>query len=368
MPRSISEISPEWLTAALQSSDQVGHVVGHNEVVAYKSETIGADSGFASSIARLELKYNFAKCFGPTSMIVKLGTTSEDPQRSRILEDKYRQEAGFYADFWHHSRICTPECYFVAHQENPAGIVLLLQDLTGARFGDAAAGCSLEEAKIVVDSLADFHGGWWDDPQLSQSAWLPEFGNIPEQLERLSQRRAGFLERYGDILQREAVKLTNGLGGQHTALLAQLGGPPATLLHVDVHLDNLAFVNLASVCGERNDLQLLVFDWQGVSKGLCMVDVASFLSGAFVEPQTAAIEDLLVRYHRRLVNFGIDTYPWENCLLDFRVALLRWWIGTVNGLGSSYAVSWTGRQADLARQSVIRWNSLIADHRLLELI
>jgi hypothetical protein len=65
---------------------------------------------------------------------------------------------------------------------------------------------------------------------------------------------------------------------------------------------------------------------------------------------------------------AVTQYPFESFLNDFRVALLRSWIGTVNGLGSSAASTWIGRQAQLAEQSVRKWNSLICAYRLRELL
>jgi len=51
-------------------------------------------------------------------------------------------------------------------------------------------------------------------------------------------------------------------------------------------------------------------------------------------------------------------------MADYSIALLRWWIGTVNGYGSPYAAALTGRQAQLAQQSVRWWNAVAADHLL----
>jgi hypothetical protein len=74
------------------------------------------------------------------------------------------------------------------------------------------------------------------------------------------------------------------------------------------------------------------------------------------------------RYYRRLVAAGVTGYSLECLTSDYRMAVLRWWIGTVNGLGSPYAAAWKGRQAEMARQSVRRWNAVAEDHHLSELI
>jgi hypothetical protein len=53
---------------------------------------------------------------------------------------------------------------------------------------------------------------------------------------------------------------------------------------------------------------------------------------------------------------------------DYLIALLRWWIGTVNGYGSPYAQGLTGRQAQVAHQSVRWWNDVARDHDFAGLI
>jgi hypothetical protein len=221
---------------------------------------------------------------------------------------------------------------------------LLLEDLSSGRFGDVATGCSAKEAELVVDNLAAFHAQWWNSPRLSDFDWLPRYGDTSSQMEKLRDRRGTFLEQFGDCVPRQVQEMTNNLGPQHVRLLETLLGPPETLLHV------------------------VLYDWQGVSKGLSAVDLALFLTSASTGQQASHDARLLTRYHDGLVRHGVDKYPFDRFQRDYRVALLRRWIGTVNGLATSYAKSWTGRQAALARQSVVRWGPVLINHRLPEFV
>jgi Ecdysteroid kinase-like family len=144
--------------------------------------------------------------------------------------------------------------------------------------------------------------------------------------------------------------------------LNRLQGPPETLLHVDAHLDNVAFLP-----AEDGD-EVVFFDWQGTSRGLCVVDLSLFVNCAAPELRRAHERRLLERYHGRLVARGVRGYSTSSFRDDYRIALLRWWIGTVNGLGSGYAGSWSGRQAAVARQGVERWSAAIVDHGLAALV
>jgi aminoglycoside/choline kinase family phosphotransferase len=234
----------------------------------------------------------------------------------------------------------------------------LLEDLGPARFGDAAAGWTRTEAASVVDALASLHATWWNDPRLDEWDWLPVFGDAATQLERFVHRRTAFLERYGDVLSADLLDLTMTIGSRNAGPILRLGGSPRTLLPVDTHLENIAFVGVGGA--ERP----VVFDWQGVGKGLGAVDLSSFLLGGSTEQRRAGERGLLERYHAALVAAGVTGYSQETLFSDYSSALFRWWIGTVNGLGSSYAAAWSGRQAELAVQSVQRWNAVAEDHDL----
>ncbi len=359
IPQSLTEITPRWLTSAFRSSG----ILDRGAVVSCTVQSVGEDAGFASRVARVELVYDSVNHHAPTSVIVKLPTFDPDQQRSDQLREKYRREAAFYAEFGQDAGIRVPRCYYVTHDPDSASFVLVLEDLSGGRFGDAAQGWSADDAALVIDGLATLHARWWDEPRLSGLDWLPSFASTAdEQLTRFVQRRETFLRRHGQALPREVEQLTDRIGPGHEPLIERLAGPPETLLHVDTHLDNLVFL------GRGQDTELVVFDWQGVARGLGVVDLALFLTCASPTMRREHEADLMGRYHRGLVARGVRQYPLEQLMADYRVAILRWWIGTVNGLGSGYAGSWSGRQEELARQSVERLSAIVSDHRVGDLL
>ena len=239
---------------------------------------------------------------------------------------------------------------------------MLLEDLSAGRFGDDARGCAVPDAELVVDSLAAFHAHWWGSQRLSEFEWLPAFGNASLQIERLQNRRGAFLEHFGVNVPTEVRELTGRLDPHHVRLLETLQGPPVTLLHVDCHLDNMVFV------GTEDSTKVMLFDWQGVSKGLGAVDLSLFLISASSEKKPLDDVRLLRRYHAGLVAHGVDGYPFDRLQSDYRVALLRRWIGIVNGLGSPAAKTLTGRQAELGRQSVVKLGSLLVNRGIPELV
>jgi Ecdysteroid kinase-like family len=357
-PDSFGEITPDWLTAVLRS--ETGTEGG--AVVACHVEPRGAEFGFASRVARLTLTYDAPAGSAPRSLIAKLATTSDEPLRSKLLRQQCLREAAFYSRIGANAGIAIPRCYYVACDPDGSRFVLLLEDLSAHRFGDDARGCRVQDAESVVGSLAAFHARWWSNQRLSEFDWLPAFGDAALQIERLQSRRSPFLEHFGASVPTEVRKLTGGLRPHHVPLLEALQGPPVTLLHVDLHLDNIVFV------GPDDDTKVVLFDWQGVSKGLGAVDLSLFVISASSEKKLIDDVRLLKCYHAALVAHGVDDYPFSQLQSDYRVALLRRWIGIVNGLGSPGGRTLTGRQAQLGRQNTVKLGSLLVNHGIPELV
>jgi hypothetical protein len=360
VPDSLDGVTSEWLAKALRSYLHQDW----QQVTAEAVTPIGDEFGFASRVGRVRLSHDGQRNALPPSMIVKLTPIVKDPAWARVVEEKYARECLFYSLISRHAGVRVPFCYFAAHEPDPPRFVLLLEDLAAARFGDALFSWSRQEAEVVVDALAGMHARWWNHAHLDQWSWIPPYGDVTAQLEKIRSRRATFLQRYGTDVSPELVRATARIGPQHADRLRRLSGPPFTLLHGDAHLDNIAFLDGP----DGPDGTAVLFDWQTLAKGLGVVDLALFMLGGSSEERGPHERQLMERYYRRLVAAGVTGYSLECLTSDYRMAVLRWWIGTVNGLGSPYAAAWKGRQAEMARQSVRRWNAVAEDHHLSELI
>ncbi len=333
VPTTLAHVTTSWLSAALAPA--------HGPVAAVTLQRIGTGTGFASQVGLATPTY--AGGGGPKSLVVKLAEGT--------------READFYRHVGDYAGPRVPHCHFADHDGERSALVL--EDLSAARFGDDAVGCSVEDAGLVVDALATLHSRWWGSPRLDDFAWLGPGGqHLDQRLAELPDRLATMGRRYGEADAPEVFRILSGIGPEHAPLLSRLAGPPTTLLHVDAHLDNVAFL----------DGEAVLFDWQGAGRGLAAVDLSHAVVSALRGDTWRALPELVGRYHARLEAGGVAGYPRARLEEDLQVGALRWLMGVVGWLGRPDAGEMTGRKASLAGAAPARWNAAARELALAELV
>jgi thiamine kinase-like enzyme len=144
-------------------------------------------------------------------------------------------------------------------------------------------------------------------------------------------------------------------------LLDRLAAPPVTISHGDYRIDNLFFAT-----PEGGD-PLAVVDWQVMTLGNGLFDLAYFMSGAVPPADRRANEmDLLRMYHQILLAAGVRDYGFEQCLIDYRTGILFCWQYAVIILGSLDTANERGLA--LFTDVLDRFVSAIVDLDALELL
>ena len=156
--------------------------------------------------------------------------------------------------------------------------LLLLEDV-GGRQGDVLAGCSVEEAELVLERVARFHAA-----HRGGREGFPRWGRDPHaRQERHASRVDAFIERYGAQLPAVVVGLADALRTQLASVLAELAATSPALIHGDLHLDNVLF--------DAGDRPVVVLDWQHAATGPAAWDVALFLYGSLAPDDRRSVED-----------------------------------------------------------------------------
>ncbi len=322
IPVTAQAMTTEWLTDAIRTGGRPDWPT----ITAMTLERIGEGMGLLTEIYRLTLTYA-PGATGPKSLIAKFPTTHSDMRALSIGYNFYEREVVFYRDIAATIRTRTPICYLATIDLASQNFILLLEDLFFATSGDQIAGLALPQVSLAVDQVAALHSRWWNAPELTAlEGPVPPHDAAP--WDTVSERHAvawGLVApwiktRVGPEMYRVGERMCSEL----TGLFRQNSVGPRTLCHGDFRADNLMFHR------DGASDSLIVLDWQIMFQGRGAFDIGYLMSASVTPEVRRAHEmDLLRRYHGLLLADGVEGYGFEDCLHDYRRALL---------MGFTYAV------------------------------
>jgi hypothetical protein len=368
LPAHPDQITAGWLTTALRSSG----VLRSGSAASVRSDVIGADRGFTGVIARLKVVYAGLEPDErpPDSLVAKFpmaeravpsvhSTRRRDDAVARAQFERGVREIQFYREAALAGRVPAPRLYF-GGSEPAMRVVLLLEDVADAVPGDNLAGCSPAQARAVVNHLADLHAWGWQHPA---PAWLPEStGDYDAFATRYAGYVGPFLALWGDRLPAPVTQIVRRLAGSLTAVLVELDAAPATIVHGDVHLDNIMFTG-------PDASRPVLLDWQGVRRGTGAVDVVAFVVGSLdVEARREHGDKIFADYLGVLAEHGVTGYSMEQLRRHAQLVLLRRVAGAIGWVlnANSGAVSPRERAMVDAQFGDGRLTSALVDYDVAE--
>ncbi|HYC54678.1 MAG TPA: phosphotransferase [Candidatus Binatia bacterium] len=311
-------ITAAWLTDRLRAA---GHAAA--TVRSFSAARVG--TGQIGKCIRFALDVDGADDSTPRSLVGKFPSDDPTSRATGVALRSFRKEVSFYRELQPRLKISTPRCYFADIDGDGPDFALLLEDLAPARQGDQLAGTSIETARTAVLELVGLHAPTWQDASLRGIGWLGEPDQMSVQMVQGMYRAQlpGFLERYGARLERDEAEII--------AQVADSKGPPFVMLgdvfavvHVDYRLDNLL------IDETRSPARVSVVDWQTVTLGSPLSDVAYFLgAGLKPEDRRAAERDIVRAYHAGLLAAGVTGYDFERCWNDYRRGVFAGFVVTV---------------------------------------
>ena len=245
VPRSASEVTGDWLQAVLTHKAPIKSLI---------AERIGEGYGLASEIFRCRWDSDDTS----QSVVVKLWDTEQWGIR----------EFQFYHTFGEQTGIRTPACLYSAVDTRNQRAVLVLEDLGSVVQGDYLVQLERGQAETVAQGLAQFHARWLADPKRFQAEWLPSLAAWQRDAEWFTSYRARFLERFGEQVDGFARVLLDAIELAPPIINARLANAPRTLLHGDLHLDNMVF--------EQGTTPVLL-DWARCAQGPLVMDLVELL-------------------------------------------------------------------------------------------
>lgn len=359
IPNTPNDITPQWLTEALRSTRTLSDVV----VTSLYIEPI-AELTCTGQLARLHLSFNQPQATLPSTLVAKLHAPDE-PMRAKtrpFTPDK--REILFYQQLASEMPLRIPHCFYSALNVPEGKYVRILENLAPAKVGDQIRGSTAKETAFALRAIAGFHAFWWENKKLERLEWLVGSPTDSEAattwvLDQYCKAFPIFVDKVGTLLT-DAVKAFGEQLPDHLTNKSQLGKSSRTLVHGDFRLENMFFGT------SLREPSFAVIDWQDISRGEGVWDVAWFVGGCLQTTSNRKAEEqqLLKIYHETLKANGVSGYTFDACWNDYRLAMSRYFVQAILMVASLNPEN--DRENRLARAVSERFIAAITDLRLID--
>ena len=294
IPTTVEDLTPVWCSKALGRS-----------IADVTATPLGVGVGLVGQLFRLDLD-------GPDGrqvLIAKLAAPTPETRFVATALNMYGREVGFYTELCHRTPIAHPDCPYAAHDPETQDTVLLLEDVSPrGRAYDQIAGCTVEEARPAIRTLARLHAGFWDDPSLAEVRWLPRLCDDPYP-GAVTVAYEGAWPRVQELFPAEVTPAVQRFGDEFPPkippLFAKLSEPPVVLSHADWRLDNLFFTPNGEV---------IAVDWQLIDQSVGPRDLAYLVTQSLNIEDRTGYEEAFDAYLADLAEQGIEPpreWAWE---------------------------------------------------------
>ena len=309
VPRAAAEVTPQWLTQALQA-DFPGVRVAAVELIDQHAGT--------TDRARLRLTYadTGAGAAPPPTVFIK---AAPPDVKTRLFINLMRlglHEVRFYQEIAPALAVEHPRLFHACLSGPAQRFVLVLEDVAarGARFTDAASEATLDLVRTVMRELGRLHACFWNSPRLcGDLAWLRAPHHRPNAaVERYACAAAvaPALRRFADVVPPQLHAIGPRIMERRDAFEAAWGRGPLTVVHGDAHIGNLYL--LPETVG--------FLDWQVVQSCQGMRDVTYFLIGSVPTALRRAHQrDLIGLYLETLRDHGVAAPDFDEAWLQYRL-------------------------------------------------
>ena len=175
VPTTTSEITAEWLTAALRSG---GTIPESASVASLDADPAAAGIGFMGEVNTLSVTYDGDAGDAPTSMVIKFPSGSPEIKAMMRPTRVFEREHRFYAELAHESPVRTPTIFHVTCNTNDdpevdEDYVLVMEDLSDLTEGDQVAGLSVDQTASALTGLAKHHARFWNGAGMEKASFIP---------------------------------------------------------------------------------------------------------------------------------------------------------------------------------------------------
>ncbi|MGI8403560.1 MAG: phosphotransferase [Thermomicrobiales bacterium] len=289
-------------------------------------EVLGQFSAHRASVVRLRVAFSSPRVGDPETIIAK-SCAGHAFVAEGLPEIRFFQELAPLAGL-----LPIATCLgWIVDQDGQISL-LLTEDLSD-RYQRICAPVSDRTTQTVVDEIVSIHARFWNHPVLQNDQFATPRDNetrmpqaAPASVIRanaacLDPYLTEFMGRFrGELTPAETELLVSLQQSWETHFLKRVARGNVTLIHGDFHLLGNIFVPKSSDDQRADDVRII--DWADCKPGLGPHDVAYCLVSVDASDRVSRDTRMLQRHHQRLLALGITGYGWEQCLWDYRFALL----------------------------------------------
>jgi uncharacterized protein DUF1679 len=306
-PTAADQFTPEFFSSVLSAN-----------IAAIDVQLVEAQ-GAMTTAARIELRYAGTRPEeAPAAVFAKWASPIPAVQQMATANGMYRREVRFYKDLAESSGLDVPRPFFGDWDRESGLFLLLLEDMAGSQVGDLFAS-RVDEVSLVVEAIPAFHARWWNHPELDRLRWLFPVDH-PAVVKGLGSTFAASLQRasakFPDAFAGPIGSVSRSITADYGAMARRFGERPRTLVHGDLHLQQVFFPN-------KQGGRFAIFDWQTIARGFGGQDLARIIAACLDPADRRANErEFVGTYHAGLVARGVGDYDLDECWNDYRLGVL----------------------------------------------
>jgi hypothetical protein len=314
------------------------------------------EGGVLSDAYRVRLASRDLRAAVPSSVVVKVPSSTKERQEFAVSVDAYTKELNFYQQLAADVPVRSPKIYACLSDGSSTvkDFVIVMEDLTehSKVFDQIEDPPGETFARRIALEAAKLHAAYWESP-VTRLPWVGRSdGRYVFSLDALcrvapstsglfaEQWQAMFGEDlfagFDDIRELTAILCGPRCNGIHDRIYEIFSSRPKTLLHGDMRADNI-FRTVSADGSDGDTAQLTFIDWQVVHAG----PPGGELTEAWMhslEPEVRRNDSAFLReYHDRLLalNPAAATYSYEMLLEDYTLAFCFWWTAIITlGVGT----------------------------------
>jgi hypothetical protein len=237
----IRYLKPQLITPILRAGDIISE---SEEVTQIRQVKVSEAAAAKHYVLALQYKDFRTQRHAPDRIFVKIGLPNQ-------VEEAAKREVMFYERIMRSMKrklpkevLRFPACYDAFYDDEKSQYHLILEDISQEfKPSPDKAPPTQRHREQVIDTLATFHGYWWEHPLLEELAPLPSAEVLDENLAAYQERLSDLQSSVGKFLNAKHLEVLSKIASAYPIRRRErlLAGQGISLVHRDLHPNNILY-------------------------------------------------------------------------------------------------------------------------------